>query len=594
MENDNLEGVDEQPTGDLEQDSQEILQKISDFQSNHSSQLSDFNKFYKQYRSIPTKTRRENQSNTFIPELFVEDEALATAVHEMIFSDNTEAQFFDVVGEDGGMEDMVRAMVTKATLTKQTELIDLSPKILPFLRMVILQGMYPVAMPWRLEYKTYWDNLARVRRPAFDSWDFEPFDVVNFSFDDTEADINRRSFNAQTSHIKRKDALHMVRMGIWNKNAVEDSVKDGIQRNVYDQTKRQIAGYFDSGGKGDGFTAHLYYGTLDSRDDGEMYRAWVTNQGKFLSEPEINPYNHGESEFLACEWFSLPGEAYAMGIGHINTRTQSEINDRRNFINDMLYASLYCQWLNRTDSGLQFPGGKMKWSPHQVINGDGITDEFLRPLRPDMSPLGPAVNMEAADIEKMRRQSGATTTLQAIATGVTATESQSIQSEATRRVKAMVRSNVASFMRKVLYRAHALNLQFLDRPFSARINHGDGYQIFGKVSREDQITNPDIRMKMTTDLDFRPFKRKELLEMLDIFSRLQKDGLLGQRRIIPDPIVEELAQTYGMDPRKFFSREGMIESETRRATQDPAVQAKAMQQVVQESPMAQQVLGAAQ
>ena len=571
----------------LDQDRHEIIGKIKAFQTDHAEQLSDFNKFYKSYRVKPTKNRKENQSNTVLPELFVEIEALATAAHEMIFSDNSEALFFDVVAQDEDMEQRVEAHLSKSVLAKQIELTETSKKMLPFLRMLCLQGTYPVSTPWVLSYKSYWDDTFRVRRPAFDCWDFQPFSILNFSFDDTVEELERAEWAAETMHVKRKAAMGMVKKGLWNESAVRKALDSGIKRNIYDREQRQIAGYLDTADSTAGFTAHEYYGTLESRDDDEIYRAVVTDDGEFLMEPEINPYAHGEKPWLVGQWFSLPGEPYGMGTGHINYRTQSEINDRRNFINDLLYSSLYSMWLKRVDSGINLPGGKMRWSPHQIIEGDQIGEEFLRALRPDVSPLGPAINLESNDIEKMRRNSGATSTLQAVATGITATESQQIQSEATRRIKAMIRSNLASLLRKFLYRAHSLNLQFLDRPFTTSVKDAAGLQLFGQVTRQDLIIEPDIRMKLTTDLDFRPFKRREMIELLDVFSRLEAGGQLGNRRIVPDPIIETLADTYGMDPRKFFAKEGLMEMETQRMTQDPNLQRKAMGEMVNGSEAAQ-------
>ena len=225
--------------------------------------------------------------------------------------------------------------------------------------------------------------------------------------------------------------------------------------------------------------------------------------------------------------------------------------------------------------------------PHQIIEGDQIGEEFLRALRPDVSPLGPAINLESNDIEKMRRNSGATSTLQAVATGITATESQQIQSEATRRIKAMIRSNLASLLRKFLYRAHSLNLQFLDRPFTTSVKDAAGLQLFGQVTRQDLIIEPDIRMKLTTDLDFRPFKRKELLEMLDVYARLNATVPTTGKYFPPDALIQELATTYGMDPQKFNARDMLLESETRRATQNPDLQRRAMGEMVNNSEMAQ-------
>lgn len=581
--------IPESNPGNLGQDGQEIMHKISDFYSKHAFQLQEFNRHYKMYRVQPTKQRAENQSNTVLPELFSEVEALATAIQEMVFSDDSDELFFDMVAEDGGNQiEQIEAFVSKAVLAKQFELTKLQKKTLPFFRMLALYGNMPVETPWRLSYKSYWDTIHRVRRPAFDCWDFQPFSIVDYAFDDTQEETEDQEWVARTEHLTAKAAKQMAQNGIWDSAAVDDAITRGFSRNVYDREQRLIAGYIETATAGHGVTAHTYYGTLESRDDNEIYWAVVDNYGNFLKEPEINPYAHGEKPFLFGKWFSLPGEPYAMGTGHINYRTQSEINDRRNFINDMLYASLYSMWLKRSDSGINLPGGKMRWSPHKIIEGDQISEEFLRALRPDLGGLAPAMNMEANDIDKMRKQSGATSTLQAVATGITATEAQQIQSEATRRLKAMLRSNVASLLRDFVTRAHQLNLQFLDQPLKASVMYGNGMRYWGTVTRQDLIIHPEVKMKLTTDLDFRPFKRQELLEMLQTFTQLQANGMLGNRQIVPDPIIEELAASYGMDPRKFFSKPGLMEMETQRQMQNPQVQQQAMQSLVQQSPAAQQ------
>ncbi|MDI6808512.1 MAG: hypothetical protein QME66_05960 [Candidatus Eisenbacteria bacterium] len=569
---------------------QEILEKTSTFERDHGSHLRDWNRNDRLYRSIPVKSRSENQSNTFIPEMFVEVEALATAVFEMVMSDTTDALFFDVVGQDGTLDDTVRAMVTKATLAKQIEVVELQSKLMPFFRGLILQGSQPISLPWRVGYKSYYDRGLRKRVPAFDSWDFLSVKIFNFAFDDAVDSIENASWAAQTMHVNAMSARRMAKNGIWSAKAVDKALPSGIMRNPHEEESRRTAGYLTQFNQGKGLTAVEYFGTLESKDDGEIYWAVASKNGQPLKEPELNPYGHGELQWMMARWFTVAEEPLGIGIGHVNYRQQAEINDRRNFINDLLYASLYSMWLKRSDSGIMLPGNKMRYSPHQILEGDIISDEALRPLRPDMSGLSGAINLEAGDIERMRRHSGATSTLQAQATGITATETTAIQSEATRRVKAMVRSELGGFLRKMLYRAHALNLQLMDRPLIARIMNSDGLEVFGEVTNRDLILNPDIRIKLTTDLDFRPFKRRELIEMLEVFARLSQTGVLGSRRLVPDPIVEELARTYGMDPRKFFSRDGVIEAETRRATQSPDVQQNALQQLMAESPGAQEVL----
>lgn len=573
----------------LDEDSAQIVERVSQFESDHSKQLSNFSKNNKFYRAIPTKQRQENQSNTFYPEMNIEVEAIATAVHEMIFSDSSGAKFFQFTGR-GGMDSKIRAMVSQAAIEKQMTLNKMESKSLGFLRKLCLQGTMPVNVPWRVEYKSYHDGINRASKLHYDSWDFEPFDIVNFGFDDSTDDIERGEFAYQILNVKPHGAAKMRRLGIWDGAIVDSAIGGGFQRNVYDMQQRMDAGYQARTGTR-GLTAIDYMGTIPSRGDDDVYWAVVDRgTGKFLRQPQLNPYFHAEKKWLVGKWITLPGEFYGIGIGDLNYRTQSELNDRRNFINDLLYASLYNMWLKRSDSGLMLPGNKMTWRPHQVLEADGIGEEFLRALRPDLGGLSSAINLENIDIERMRRTSGATSSLQAVATGVTATESQSIQSEATRRVKAMVRSQIASFYRDFVTRAHQLNLQFLDKPLLAKLTNEDGNEVIGDVTREDLILQPDINVKLTLDLDFRPHKRRELIEWLQVLGQLNQSGLLTQRHIIPDAIIDELAQTYNMDPRKFYSKEGMMELETQRAMGNTQTMQNAQQEIISESPAAQQFL----
>lgn len=565
--------------GELRTDAEEILRKIEGFQTEHAGQLADAAKFYKQYRAVPTKTRRETQSNTFIPEMFVEVEALATAIHEMIHTDTDGSTFFDLEGRGEDDDAWSRAKTAQGALEEQMRRNHFEEKTLPWLRMLPLMGSYPIATPWSLRYRTRWDGFQRVREPSYDSWDFAPFHLWDFAFDDTRSDIEEQGWAAQTSHVTASGGLSMVRAGIWDEAVMRDALEEGLKRSPQEREWRAVAGYQDVA-QARGLTVYEYHGELEGREDGEMYWAYLASNGKFLMPPQLPLYAHGEKPWLMSHWFSLPGEPLSMGVGHINSRTQSEINDRRNFINDLMYASLYHMWLARSDSGMSFPGDKFKWSPHGILRGDLIGDDALRPLRPDLRALSAAVNVEGGDIEKMRRHSGATSTLQAISTGITATEASQIMSEATRRIKAMVRANISSTLRRFVTRAHQLNRQFLDRPFPAYALDRSGVRVYGDVTREDLIEDPNVIVKMTTDLDYRPFMRKELIEMLSVFQKL------GPRANI-EPLLERLARFYGMDPRKFFRREGLIEIETQRQAGLPATAGRAMGELVSGSPAAQ-------
>ena len=568
--------------------SAEIVDKVSAFELDHGQQLGEFNDFYKMYRAKTTRKRKNNQSNTFIPETTVEIEALATAAHEMIFSDSSDAKFFDIVGE--GPEDRARAEVTRAVLSKQLESIEFDTKLLPFLRMLILHGTQPADIPWVFGYRSYYDFSSQIRKPAFDSWDFQGFNLINYSFDDSDQDTEKQEWSARTWHITPSAARGMVRRGIWSESAVDKALGEGFNRSQYDDKNRQDAGY-SSQTKGEGFTAIEYFGVMGDKDD-EVYWAWVTKSGIVLKEREINPFWHGEKLSIVAKWIALPDEPYGMGVGHVNCNQQLEINDRRNFVNDLLYASLYNMWLKSSSSGFNLPDGKMRWEPFKVFEADSIGEDSFRALRPDMSGLSPAIALEGSDRETMRRNSGATSTLQAIATGVTATESSFIQSEATRRLKATVRAQIGTFLKRVLYRAHRLNTQFLDRPLVARVLGPDGNEMFGNVSRQDLLLEPDIRVKISTDLDFRIHKRKELIELLNVLLTAQR-GQTGANQGMADAVISEIATLYGMNPAKIKPRDLVIESEIQRAMANPAMQGAAQQQMMATSPGASAIMNGA-
>ena len=59
----------------------EVLEKIKNFNDDHDTHFTNFNDWYKLYRCQPGPARKIGKSNTFIPEIFSEIEALSTAVY---------------------------------------------------------------------------------------------------------------------------------------------------------------------------------------------------------------------------------------------------------------------------------------------------------------------------------------------------------------------------------------------------------------------------------------------------------------------------------------------------------------------------------
>lgn len=559
----------------LDKIGEEIIGKIRTFQQNHSAHFDNFNRWYKLYRCQPD-ARSVGKSNTFIPEIFTEIEALSTACYEMLFSDTSDAAFFDAYPQ--GYDDNVKAFLTKSVLTDQIETVELQRKVMPFFRGLIRDGYAPVEIPWVLEYGHKNRNGNVIRFPKYDCWDFQYFRPCEFGCSEDAESLERMEWKYRAYIIPYARAKRMEAQGYWEN--VEAACK--ANTSVYsdaEKARRAIAGLpLDSNNKM--LKYYEYFGYLESVGEEFQFRVCIADNGTILRKPELIPYEDGESPFLDCKWVEVDNELYGIGTVEINEKQQKEINDRRNFINDNLYAALYNMWKVSTDCGYKSDNGRLIWEAYKVLEMDN--NNGLEPLRPPLEGITYARQLEETDRESMRRQSGATSTLQGISQNMTATESQIVQNEATRRLRALMRSQVGTFFKKVLYKAHSRNLQFLDRNRVIRAEGPEGELLFASINNNSLSMNPDFKMKLALDLDFRPFKKKELLEFLQGAAQLAK---ANGANFDTFPIIEQLALTFNMNPRDFKR-----EIDINRAMTQPETQKAAIQQIIASSPGASRIM----
>ena len=545
----------------------EVLEKINNFNDDHSTHFANFNDWYKLYRCQPGPARKIGKSNTFIPEIFSEIEALTTASYEMVFSDTSYASFFDVYPH--GYDDAIKAFLTKSVLSEQFETAELQRKSMPFFRGLIRDGYAPFEIPWVLEYGWKKQNGVLTRFPKYDCFDFQYIKPCNFAFSEGSKEWRSRTFIIPFAQAKR-----MEKQGIWQN--VDKAISNTSPFNETERARRTIAG-LPSEPSEKQLKYHEYFGYLENEEDEYKWRVLVADNGTILRDIEVNPYDDGEDPYIECKWIEVDNEDYGIGVVEINGKQQQEINDRRNYINDNLYAALYNMWKMSSGCGYKNDGGRLIWEAYKVLDMDDISG--LEPLRPPLDGIPYARQLEETDREAMRRQSGATSTLQGISQNMTATESQIVQNEATRRLRAIVRSQIGTAFKNMLYKCHARNLQFLDRTRVIRAEGPEGEQLFAAINNNSLSKNPNFRMSLSTDLDFRPFKRKELLEFLQGAAMLAK---ANGATFDAFPIIEKLALNFDMNPRDFKR-----EVDINRAMTQPATQKAAVKQIINESPAAQ-------
>lgn len=559
---------------ETEKSGQEVLEKVNNFATEHKDHFTSFNSWYKMYRAQP-EGRTIGKSNTFIPEITTEIEALSTAVFEMIFSDTSDASFFDVYPQ--GYDDAVKSFLAKSVLSDQFDTIELQRKVMPFLRGLTRDGYAPVEVPWVLDYGWKKQNGILTRFPKIDCFDFQYIRPCEFSCGEGADSLEGMEWTCRTYIIPFGKAKRMEKLELWQN--VDKAGTNGSPFNEIEKARRTIAGLTNEP-KEKTLKYHEYTGYLDNEDEDFRWRMTVADNGVVLRPAEINPYDDGEYPFLDCKWIECDNELYGMGVVEINYRQQKEINDRRNFINDNLYAAFYNMWAMSADCGLKSDNGRLVWEAYKVLEMENTSG--LVPLRPPLEGIPYAKQLEETDREAMRRQSGATSTLQGISQNQTATEAQITQSEATRRLRALVRSQISTFLKKFLYKCHNRNLQFLDRQRVVRAEGPEGEQLFAAVNNNSLSRNPSFKMKISTDLDFRVFQKKELLELLQGFAQLAKtEGF----NMSAKPIIEKIALAFNMNPRDFKH-----ELDVNRAMTQPETMKAAVKDIISESPGAQAIM----
>jgi hypothetical protein len=557
-----------------EKNGQEVIEKVNNFATEHKDHFTSFNSWYKMYRAQPD-ARTIGKSNTFIPEITTEIEALSTAVFEMIFSDTSDASFFDVYPQ--GYDDAVKSFLAKSVLSDQFDTIELQRKVMPFLRGLTRDGYAPVEVPWTLDYGWKKQNGILTRFPKIDCFDFQYIRPCEFSCGEGADSLEGMEWTCRTFIIPFGKAKRMEKLGLWEN--VDKAGTNGSPFNETEKARRSIAGLTNEP-KEKFLKYHEYTGYLENEDEDFRWRMIVADNGTVLREAEINPYDDGEYPFLDCKWIECDNELYGMGLVEINYRQQKEINDRRNFINDNLYAALYNMWAMSADCGLKSDNGRLVWEAYKVLEMENPSG--LVALRPPLEGIPYAKQLEETDREAMRRQSGATSTLQGISQNTTATESKIIQDEATRRLRALVRSQIGSFLKRFLYKCHSRNLQFLDRQRVIRAEGPEGEQLFAAINNNSLSRNPAFGMRLTTDLNFRTFQKKELIELLQGFAMLAKtEGF----NMDPRPIIEKIALAYNMNPKDFRR-----EIDINRAMTQPETIKAATQSIIAGSPKAQEIM----
>ena len=561
---------------DLKKDKQQILEGVRQYRRDNNRRLSDFNEWYNHFRVKPPGSRKEVYSNTAIPEMLSEVQSVATSVYSMVFSDDTQAgafRFSDVYDDLAGL-----AKNAEAVMVHQMDENEFKKKWLTFLRFLVLNGTQEVKVPWifrkQNRYRRVGSRLEPMERVKMDSWDFQFLNIIRTVHDDYATEMDDAGWFGVGMGTTFYKARQQEKSGYWkNVNQAIEARKGGTKSaNEFVQQRRTMTGDSFKTTRSGELEGIEWLGTLDSREDTKLYRSVITEEGVFLREPEPNPYASQDSYFMKANWIDFGDEWHGMGVGEINTPQLRETTERRNLSLDLLRANLYNMWVKIRGSGID--DEDLEWSPNRVIESDMRTP--LERLYPGVEAMIPAMRMEGISKEDMRRASMAFSTLQAEPLDITARESQLVHNEGSRAIRVMCVANVTTFLRKLLYKVHDYNVDYLDTPQLVAITGDeDGAVKYKAINRANLPRDLRIRIDVQPDAGSRAGAFKDMNEFLiAVGGLIQNDPSL---RLNTSNLIFQAAKLKNLDAHKLIQ-----DMKVGQSMVDPGVQRMAMLQMAQE------------
>ncbi len=525
-----------------------IASKIENHQLQSNRILQDLVIYDRHYRSEPRRRRPDVFANTFVMETFRDVESVGSALESILFADEPWFEI-DAMSLDEDAQD--RSMITQAVLEQQLEEMQFRTKFSRILRSLVLNGTGVVETFWNFRTKFLPDGKDFKEVSVIDQPDIALVPLANWRFDPFAQTIEDALWVAKEIEVNESELNSLVSAsGKLSDQMIKspDPVPPGnLSTDIGLNVARQLRfgkGFTEIDGKR--IVVVDYWGKHPLKETPVDWRIVTVNGNQTVVEIP-NPYDHGMKPFLRGTYIDRENSFYAMGVGQILRRPQEEINDFRNLGRDMLNYGLNNMWFRKGPGSSK--AKRLKIKPNAIFDVDETGQ--LEPIKPNLEVLTQLIRFEELTKEDMRFGSAATTTTQALPTGVTATEARIIASESGRRLNSLAISIGESLLKPMLLRMIDLNNQFLDRPMIVKVAGREEKRTI-EVNRGDLLLSPIVKIRIATDLDFRPAQNRRLTSTIQT--------LVQAKQVDPDlqidikPLAAKLVKNFGIDPREVIGK----------------------------------------
>lgn len=388
--------------------------------------------------------------------------------------------------------------------------------------------------------------------PIFEGTALRPLSLLESAFDPGVQDAEESDFFARVTRVSRHSLRNMavVNPEIWDQQEIEEAIKDaqvggsgagesGFYRSSIEH-RRINAGYSEL--KNKQMELILFNGRLPQEIlDSEMFKEMWAKFGR-TDDPRMidhtvgivdrkrivrfhpTPYGTWHHLYNVGHYIEFELEPMGYGVGALGGRLQKDMNTIMRYANDVAKFSLFNMFLAGRGSGLKT--NSMNVFPWSAVPVDDVNQ--IKELRPQIEGITNGLKLQEFTREDFRAVTHASSTLQAVLTGATATESSLAQSEAIRAISLTAEVNGDSVLRPYL-RTVIRNL--LDQnPF------------------DTDLVDVDVDPKLTTDKDFKPEYAKRLLDFLNLSTTIRNVMPIDFN---PMPILQYFARSVGINPREI-------------------------------------------
>jgi hypothetical protein len=245
---------------------------------------------------------------------------------------------------------------------------------------------------------------------------------------------------------------------------------------------------------------------------------------KYLVRFHPTPYGTWKHYYDVSHYIEFELESLSYGVHSFGGALQKDINRVMRYSNDVGKFALFSMMLAGRGSGLK--PGNMSIFPFAVIPADDITQ--IQQLRPDIAGASVGIELLKQMVEDFRGVTHATSNLQALVTGATATEASLAQEQG---------------MRSLSIIAECVGDSTI-RPYFATVIRN----LIDQNPYDSNFIPVEVIPKITSDKDYRPEHAKKLLEFANLITSIRNTVPLDFNVM---PILEYLARSVGINPREL-------------------------------------------